>query len=320
MQSFEFFCTVAVMRTRKGAGNEVEALRKIRVTYTMDETNGFLKQNEILSRKGIPGFIRIPRPLSGDGGMFLWYERTRVVGDFITDIVLAHADPTHELYRDLSKSGYEAIKNDSCALVVWVARDPRKSKAIADINIALDSTEENRLMLDGFQRLDHSLSAFGLPDINVFVLKVNKHEEKKVMNANQVIAELKAVQLVLQENPTDPVATELYKRLHAQLEEVVDNAEESHVLNPLDYAIELMALDEGELKRWMNLFEKLDKQKTTRIPLDSIFKWLDTPQTAFTRHVFVSADALDRSQLIEFGDFMRSVAIYCFFGAQEIIK
>jgi hypothetical protein len=308
------------MRTRKGAGNEVEALRTVRLTYTLEETTGFLQQNEILTRKGIPGFVRIPRPLSSDGGMFLWYERTRVVNDFITDIVLAHVDPTHALYKDLSKSGFEAIKKESCPLVVWIARDRRKTKAIADINIALDSTEENRLMLDGFQRLDNSLTDFGLPDISVFVLKVSKFDENKALNPNQVMADIKAVQLVLQNNPSDFVAIELYKRLHAQLEGIVASAEKTHVLNPLDYAVELMALDESELRRWMSLFERIDKKKATRISMDDIFTWLDFPQTAFTRHVFLSADALDRSQQVEFGDFMRSIAIYCFFGPTEIVK
>lgn len=202
------------MRTRKGAGDQVEALRNIRITYNMEETNKFVKQNEILSKKGIVGFIRIPRPLSGDGGMFLWYERTRVTDDFITDVVLAHSDPKHKLYQDLSKSGYDPIRRDDCPLVLWVARDKRKSKGISDINIAMDSIEENRLMLDGYQRLDHSLSEFDLPEIFIYVLKVNKHEAVEVMNANQILAELNAVQIVLRDNPTDPVALELYKRLH----------------------------------------------------------------------------------------------------------
>ena len=95
---------------------------------------------------------------------------------------------------------------------------------------------------------------------------------------------------------------------------------EAEELNPLQYAIELMALSQSELKKWMSCFEKIDKEKNTRITVDDIFMWLEMPPTAYAKHVFVSVDALDAKEQLEFGDFIRSIAVYCFFGREEILR
>ncbi len=95
---------------------------------------------------------------------------------------------------------------------------------------------------------------------------------------------------------------------------------EAEKLNPLQYAIELMALNERELKKWMLVFENIDKTKEGRITLEDIFMWLEMPPTAFAKHVFISVDALDAVEKLEFGDFIKSIGIYGFFGKEEILR
>ena len=44
------------------------------------------------------------------------------------------------------------------------------------------------------------------------------------------------------------------------------------------------------------------------------------PPTDFNRQVFLSVDAVDEIGFIEFGDFLRAIGTYCFFGKEEIIR
>lgn len=99
----------ALLRKRIKAGGSVVALRKIKITYNSEESALFEKQNQLLINKALPSYVKLERAINNEGNVFIWFEQTKSTDDFITDIQLSHSDPAHELFRDLSKSGYDAL-------------------------------------------------------------------------------------------------------------------------------------------------------------------------------------------------------------------
>lgn len=53
---------------------------------------------------------------------------------------------------------------------------------------------------------------------------------------------------------------------------------------------------------------------------DAVLQYFEETPTAITREVFLTSDATDKEGLIEFGDFVRSCAIFCLFGKKELIQ
>lgn len=205
-------------------------------------------------------------------------------------------------------------------MVMWVIREKRKKKGICDLVVCFDESEENKLLLEGYEKIDTSLVNFNMPDIYFWIKKADKLDTVESQNTNALIAEVKGVQKMLAERPDDEALMGLYKRLHAKLQSAHEVEKESVDMNPLQYAIELLALSQKDLKTFMTLFERLDVERKAKISLDDIFEWLEMPPTAFAKHVFISVDALDADGLLEFGDFLRSIAIFCFFGKADILR
>lgn len=205
-------------------------------------------------------------------------------------------------------------------MVLWFIREKRKKRGYCDFVVCYDSSEENRLLLDGYEKLDVSLVNFNMPEIYFWYKKADKLDTVESANTNALLAEVKGVQKMLAERPNDDALKGLYKRLHQKLEAAHEVEKATVDMNPLQYAIELLALSQSDLKKFMNIFERIDVEKKARISLDYIFEWLEMPPTAFAKHVFISVDALDAAGLLEFGDFMRAIAIFCFFGKNEILR
>ena len=279
------------------------------------------KQNDLLISKGLPFYEKIKRSIGNNGQTFIWFDKTKNSSEFITGIELAHVTVGHPLYKDLSKSGYELVTGGGdCKLAIWVIREKKKQTAIGDIRVSFDIAEENSLMIDGFQKIDTSLREFDLPDIFLFIKKVDKLDTAEALNTNAILAEAQGLQKIMKERPDDVALKGLYKRVHEKLLTAYRKETEGEVSNPLQYAIELMALNQKELKQWMRIFESIDTERKTRISLEDVFMWLEIPPTSFSKHVFKLLDALDASEQLEFGDFVRSRGTYCFFGREEILR
>lgn len=90
--------------------------------------------------------------------------------------------------------------------------------------------------------------------------------------------------------------------------------------NPLAVAIELMALDDQDMELWIECFERWDKDRQGKLTLEQIFEILDMVATPTAKEVFISLDAVDENGYVEFGDFVRAVGTYCFFGKEEVLK
>jgi hypothetical protein len=280
------------------------------------------KQNDLLISKGLPFYEKIKRSISNDGQTFIWYDKTKNSSEFITGMELAHTTVGHPLYKDLSKSGYELVSGGDgcCKLAIWVIREKKKQTAIGDIRVSFDSAEENALMIDGFQKVDVNLRDFDLPEMYLFVKRVDKLDTAEALNTNAILAEAQGLQKIMKERPDDVALKGLYKRVHEKLLQAYRKETDAEISNPLQYAIELMALNQKELKQWMRVFESIDTERKARISLEDVFMWLEIPPTSYSKHVFKLLDALDASEQLEFGDFVRSIGTYCFFGREEILR
>jgi hypothetical protein len=122
------------------------------------------------------------------------------------------------------------------------------------------------------------------------------------------------------DHPKDKNLRELLARLNEKLEVAYKKECDAIVTNPLNVAIELMSLNEEDMEQWVQIFEKIDKAETGKITLDQLFEYLESPKTELLEEVFHSVDAVDENGGIEFGDLLRAIGTYCFFGKVEIVK
>jgi len=65
------------------------------------------------------------------------------------------------------------------------------------------------------------------------------------------------VRQLLKTKPDDPILGNLHAKLADKLQQAYHKEVLQEVSNPLQYAVELMNLDEEELEKWMIAFRKL---------------------------------------------------------------
>lgn len=95
---------------------------------------------------------------------------------------------------------------------------------------------------------------------------------------------------------------------------------DTEVTNPLQAATELMALEERDISKFMQAFEKIDVKKRGKITEDQIFDYFESTPTSVAKSVFTSMDAYDKDGYMEFADFVRCCGTFCFFGTAEMLK
>lgn len=307
---------------KKNKGNGQLGISKIRITASVAENQQFTRQNKILFEKGLPYYKMIERGIGVSGDVFLWIEQSNVYDSYITHIELGHKDKENPLYKELQNLGYEMITNPNLNLVIFVKRDKKKSTAIDSIRISYDVSEEPRYFIDGYEKVSDgvSLHEFGLPDVYIWTHKFDREDKTEAQNTTATIADLKAARKMVKEKPNDMNVLALEKKLYDRLQAAYFYEQEAIIHNPLEYAIELMALTKSELNSWMKIFSRLDKKKNGKITTDDIFEYLNEPPTDYNVRVFYHFDALNRDGTIEFGDFLRVFGVFCFFGKNEIMR
>lgn len=311
----------AAMRRKKRGGGQ-DGISKIRITGSKAETEQFQRQNKILLSKGLPYYQMIERGIGSKGEVFLWIERTNVMESFITHIELGHTDPNNPLYKELDNIGYEKVSNPNLKLVIFVQRDQRKNTAVNDIKISYDVGEEPRYVTDGYEKISSgvSLQEFDLPDVYMWSHKFDKDDKFEAQNTNATIAELKAVKKMIMKKPGNQDLMNLEKKLIANLDAAYYREKETNVTNPLEYAVELLALSKNDLNKWMKIYAALDKRKEGAIGTDPIFEMIEEPATEFNLRIFHHLDSFNLEGKIEFGDFLRTFAVFCLFGKDEILR
>jgi hypothetical protein len=307
---------------KKNATGTVEAIRKIRLTGTREETEQFQRQNDILFQKGLPYYRMMERGIGSQGDVFLWFEMTKLPDEMITHLELSHSDPQNPLHKRLETFGYEKVSNPAVRLELYVKRDKRKDHAINAMRVSYEQSEEARFTIDHYQRVDDgiSLSEFGLPDVYLWTHRAEKGEKTEAANTNALLGELKNTRKMLKDRPNDTKLKELTQKLEKQVDAAMHNEIAAHVTDPLTYAVEILALGEKDLKKFMKIFQKIDAKKATKVTTDDLFEYLGLPPTEFNLYMIHSLESLGSDGLLEFGDFMRTFAIFCLFGQDDILR
>ena len=307
------------MKQGGGGGKKQEAVRLVAITQGEKETGEFERQNEHLRSKGLPNYQRMTRAL-GDQA-YLWYQMSFDPVQFITHLELGHKDDKHPDYRhDLKKQGYEITTHPKVNLVVWTKKDVKRARVVSDFIMSYTEEEETHAIIEGFDKIENSLSEYGLPDTYLWVKKVDRMVNSESMGTNSVIQEITKVRQLLKTKPDDASLLTLQSKLADKLQKAHHTEVLNEVSNPLQYAVELLNLSEVDLENWVVAFQAMDKDGEGKVHIDKMFEFLGVPYTGVFKEVFHHIDAQDDDNLIEFGDYMRAVAIYGFFGKDEILK
>ena len=142
--------------------------------------------------------------------------------------------------------------------------------------------------------------------------KIEKIAHSMQMNTNELINEVEKTRELLKKNPHDRNMQNFMDRLLDKLKDVHKKEQANIVTNPLRQIVDLLSLTPAELEAWMQVFEKIDKDKEGAVTFDQIFEFFEETPTLFARDIFTSMDALDEFGAVEFGDFVRAVGTYCF--------
>eukprot|EP00981_Chlorochromonas_danica_P006632 scaffold1446_cov175-Ochromonas_danica.AAC.10 len=156
--------------------------------------------------------------------------------------------------------------------------------------------------------------------MSLWIEPQDKVKQSTLTNTNALIAEITKVRHLLSEQPKNANLQSLLQRLNDRLRDAHEKEVSNQVSNPLQYAKELLALDDEEVQRFVQIFASIDKKRNGVITLEQFFVFLQQPLSPLSREVFVSVDALDGKGYIEFGDFLRAVATFCFFGKEEVLR
>jgi Ca2+-binding EF-hand superfamily protein len=321
MDTEELRMAGALRNKAKKGGSSTDrssGIRRLFFTKGNEETQQFQEQNDKLEERGLPFYTMVEK--SPGNQIFIWYQMTYDLGLMVTNFEFSHDDPRHPAYKDWSEAGYEAVKYPGSHLVLWIEREPKRATAIGAINVSMSEQDEIRMGVDGYDKFDRSLTTVDFPDVYFWIKKFNKISKVEAASTNSIIAEVMKVKNLLKKTPNDKNLQALRERLNKSLEEAYEKEKSFEVPNPLTYAIDLMALDLPEFERWMRIFEQIDKEKVEYVTMEQMFDFFGEQPSKFAREIFYSADAFSEGDTVEFGDFVRAVGTFCFFGKEELLR
>lgn len=305
-------------KNKDGANARSEAIKAIYLTNGPAETDAFTRENDHLSEKGLPCYTRMERSIGNQ--IYLWTQLTFDDTQFITDISLAQKDPNHPEFFSLTDQKFQFVESPTCRLRIWYKKDILKAKAIKEFRVSYTEQEEVRYTVDGYERIDPPLNVFDLPDVVLWVQRIERVKPPSVSNTAALIAEINKVRDLIRMEPNNKNIKELLTRLNEKLAECLKKEQEAEVTDPLQAAVQLMALTEEEVQQWIRIFETIDVEKKGKVTVIQVFEWLKQPPTPIAKEVFVSVDAPDEHGYIEFGDFVRAFGTFCFFGKDELLR
>jgi Ca2+-binding EF-hand superfamily protein len=303
------------------AATHIEGIRRFFITQGPEEEAAFKIQNDLLISKGLPSYRRMEQSIGMQ--VFIWAQITTSIRDFITSIEIAHRDRNNPLYRDLSKEGYEPTGHAKLEFVIWTKIDESKNKGYNTMAVSFSEIEENRMVVDGLIKLcEEPMDNFSMPFSFLWARRVNKTETEDVGNTSILAADVVRLRQMIKDNPGDGNLKFQLRDLKAKLEQAYKRDKAYEDKNPMERAVELMALDEDEIEAWLQIFRRFDKKKTGYISMIDIYDGFDINNSAFTNFVFESSDAFtpNTAGLIECGDFMFTIGTYAFFGKDDILS
>ncbi len=321
MDQEELRMAANMRKNNSSADAKPEGIRKLHITHGAEETEAFGRQQRTLEERGIPFYHRMERNFGNQ--FFLWYELTFDNQQMITNLDFCSSIEGEETYQDpeaRKKDKWEAYGHHDLKMIMWAKRDLTKIRAFRNFEVSVSMAEENRNLVEGFEKFEQCLDAFGLPEMYLWFKKIDKIAHSMQMNVNELINEVEKTRELLKKNPGDRNMQNFMDRLVDKLKVAHTKEQANIVTNPLRQIVDLLSLTPIELEAWMQVFEKIDRDKEGAVTFDQIFEFFEETPTLFARDIFTGMDALDEYGTVEFGDFVRAVGTYCFFGKEEMLK
>ena len=320
----------SIKRRQKIKSGQVEAIRSLRFTVGTEETNAFETKNVKLAADGLAHFKRMEKGIGQHTQIVVWIEKTIDQDEFITDLQLSHTDPDNEHYKDLKRKGFACVEHENMkgaqvtdpSFRIWLAKNKGSSHAIAEIEVSYTSAEEEDLFRDGWQKLEENMTVFGFGDMHVWLKRMERTSVPQVENTQHILHELKEVRKLAKRSPEDDNLKNMEANLRKRLEKAQVAEDERNMYDdaPVKYSIEFLALNAAEIRKFMDYFEKIDKDHTGFITPDELFAYIGERRCEYGTSLFKMLDSFDADGKLDFGEFMKAVGTFCLFGKEEVTR
>ena len=281
---------------RKNQGNadaKPEAIRKLHITHGQDETES-PGSSSTLEDRGIPFYVRMERSIGSQ--FYLWYQNTFDNKQMITNIDCSAIEGDATAKDGEAEEGQVGgIRPPRPEDDPVGERDVTKIKAFKGSR-CLCLWEENRNLIDGYEKFEACLDQFGLPEMYVWFKKIDKIAVNTQLNSDEIITEVEKTREMLKKNPGD-------RNMQAHMDRLVDMLKKAYETEKRNIVTNLAPMDllsgRSELEVWMAVFTKIDNQREGAITFDQIFEFFEETPTLFARHVFTHIDAVDEFGTVE---------------------
>lgn len=125
---------------------------------------------------------------------------------------------------------------------------------------------------------------------------------------------------MLANRPEDINLQALMDRMGKKLEAAYDKEKRNVVTNPLQASIDMMALTEEDVSKWLKVYQRIDIKGIGKVSFDEIFDYFECQSTDIAKEIFHVMESVDKDGSIEFGDFIRSCGAFCLYGKIELLK
>ena len=135
-----------IMTRQKVKSGKVQAIRKIVITITKEETDAFSSRQSMMRSQGLPHFIKVERSIGSAELINLWYEPSIDQEEFITDIRHRVPRVIVVVVKRLTHTG----DNREALLQNFTGFRVRAREGVISFNVGRESRES---IIDGNQKV-----------------------------------------------------------------------------------------------------------------------------------------------------------------------
>ena len=313
---------------------KVKGISQIMFTVGKRETGDFAVENHELQIKGLPYFHRLKKEIGIQEQIVIWMKSTTLQKEFITDVKLGNTIFGHPEYKNLTSEGYELVEHNCMkgehmkdpSLHLWYKKDLFSINFICDLNVSYSIKEEEDLQKEEFERVNISLSNFGLGNNFLWTRKEDRSAKITLTDSTHMTAQLEEYTNMQTKNPDDPILQDMVEKMRRRLH-AVQLKEENDLLDLKDdvkYIVDFLSLRKDDLKKFEKVYLKIDKDNDGFISLDEFRLFIDKNAESlktFSNHIFtVSIGNPPEDDKLEFGSTIKSVSMFCLLTRDEILK
>jgi hypothetical protein len=111
-------------RSKQYEQSNVTAIKNVRMTVGEVEEEDMKQENEVLSKRGLPVYIRTSTSLGSK--VYLWSQHTTNIKEFITSIEFGHKNPLNKKHKSpetMVKDNWILVGHNLVDLQIWIKRD-----------------------------------------------------------------------------------------------------------------------------------------------------------------------------------------------------